>query len=171
MQGSSGFYRVGPVMRPSAPEVAEITPRLLIGEYPRVEDIGWLADQHAVTALLSLQDDADLASKALVKSELQRACVAARVRFEHVPVADADMGSLARELTRIVDLVDELVRGGHRVFVHCNAGMNRAPTVAIAYLHARQGLALAAARDHVKQRRRVSVPYMTLLTQLYGPLA
>lgn len=48
-----------------------------------------------------------------------------------------------------------------------NAGMNRAPTLAIAFLHVHRGLPLRAARDHVKARR-ACVPYWRLLEQRYG---
>jgi len=44
--------------------------------------------------------------------------------------------------------------------------MNRAPTVAIAYLHTIRGFALRAARDLVKQRR-ACVPYMQMLEAHY----
>jgi len=47
------------------PALDTILPELLIGEYPRVEDLAWLRDVHGVTAVVSLQDDADLASKRL----------------------------------------------------------------------------------------------------------
>ena len=44
-----------------------VLPELLVGEYPRVEDLAWLRDVHGVTAVVSLQDDADLASKRLAR--------------------------------------------------------------------------------------------------------
>ena len=44
--------------------------------------------------------------------------------------------------------------------------MNRAPTIAIAYLHVHRGLGLHAARDFLKQRRHC-VPYMTVLEARY----
>ena len=56
--------------------------------------------------------------------------------------------------------------GGDRVYLHCNAGMNRAPTVAIAYLHVHHAMSLGAARDSVKQRRHC-VPYMRVLEARY----
>ena len=42
------------------PTVSEITEYLLVGEYPRVDDIEWLRDEHRVTAIHNLQDDEDL---------------------------------------------------------------------------------------------------------------
>src|SRR5919198_541847 len=106
---------MGPPPRPGGrPGVSVIRPGLLVGEYPLPEDAAWLRDEHGVTTVVSLQDDA-----------------------------------------------------GERVSLHCNAGLNRAPTAAIAYLHVREGLSLEAARDEVKQRRHC-VPYMRVLEVYFG---
>ena len=80
---------------------------------------------------------------------------------------DGDECNLSARLGEIVALIARLVEAGERVYVHCNAGLNRAPTAAIAYLHAREGLSLEAARDEVKQRRHC-VPYMRVLEVYFG---
>jgi protein-tyrosine phosphatase len=148
------------------PDVTAIVPGLLIGEYATPDDVGWLRSRHGVTAVLSLQDEADLASKGLDLKALECAYAESGVSFYRVPVPDCDTNTLLAELDRIVALVDHLRRRDACVYLHCNAGMNRAPTVAIAYLHARQGMSLAAARDFVKARRHC-VPYMRLLQARY----
>ena len=57
---------MGPPPRPGGrPGVSAIRPGLLVGEYPLPEDAAWLRAEHGITAVLSLQDDADLASKGL----------------------------------------------------------------------------------------------------------
>jgi hypothetical protein len=161
------MLRGSPVVRPGPPDVAAILTNLLIGEYPNPADVGWLRTEHGVTAVVSLQDDADLASKHLTLGALQSAYRAHGVGFLRVPVADNDIDALAAELPILVDLLALLLDRGERVYLHCNAGMNRAPTVAIAYLHRVRGLGLAEARDAVK-RCRACVPYMQALERCYG---
>src|SRR5579859_1946675 len=39
------------------PSVSEISPSLLIGEFPRPEDIPWLKSEFGITAIHNLQDD------------------------------------------------------------------------------------------------------------------
>jgi len=85
-------------------------------------------------------------------------------------VPDGDDRHLAARLGEIVGLLGRLVDGGGRVYLHCNAGLNRAPTAAIAYLHVREGLSLEAARDAVKQARPC-VPYMRALEAYLGERA
>ena len=56
-------------------------------------------------------------------------------------------------------LVDGLMKDGHTVYVHCNAGMNRSPSTVIAYLHWIEGQALEEAVRHVTRCRSCS-PYV-----------
>lgn len=154
---------LGPPWRPGGrPGVSVIQPGLLVGEYPTPRDAEWLRDEHGVGTVLSLQDDADLASKGLVLADLEGAYAAARVIFHRIPVPDGDERNLAGRLGEIVALLARLRDGDAGVYVHCNAGLNRAPTVVIAYLHMHGGLTLPAARNLVKARRHC-LPYMRVL--------
>jgi protein-tyrosine phosphatase len=149
------------------PALDAILPELLIGEYPRVEDLAWLRDVHGVTAVMSLQDDADLASKRLHAAELEDACAELGVTFARLPVTDGDPDALAARLPAAVARLHALIAAGERVYLHCNAGYNRAPTVAIAYLHVHHRIALAEACELVKARRSC-VPYVSALRVCYG---
>jgi len=153
--------------RPGRPGHTEIIPNLLVGEYPTLDDAEWLRTAHRVTAILSLQDDSDLASKCLSLRELEHTYQRHNLQFHRVPVPDSDPDAFATQLDAIVELLGKLLRQGERVYLHCNAGINRAPTVAIAYLHAQGGLSLQEARDFVKERRPC-VPYMQLLQARYA---
>ena len=156
-----------PFSRTTPPGVTVLLPHLLIGEYPTAADAVWLRTAHQVSAVVSLQDDADLMSKGLNLEELERAYERHGLIFHRVPVPDDSAQVLAMQLDEIVALVGRLTAHGHRVYLHCNAGMNRAPTVAIAYLHAVHGWSLSAAREFVKDRRHC-VPYMQLLEARYA---
>jgi protein-tyrosine phosphatase len=159
----------GGAVRPSRPRVDVIVPRLLVGEYPNLGDVPWLRDEHGVTTVVCLQDDADLASKRLRLRDLHAAYATAGIAFEHVPVPDGDPDFLADRLPLIVDVVHRHLDAGAVVYLHCNAGMNRAPTAAIAYVHVRGRMALAAALELVKARRSC-VPYVKALERCYGAI-
>lgn len=68
------FQLAGPAVRPSGhPAVGRVLPELLIGEYPTPDDAEWLCREQGVTAVVSLQDDIDLARKGLEIRALERA--------------------------------------------------------------------------------------------------
>ena len=165
----TGWYGpLGPPPRPGGrPGLSVIRPDLLVGEYPTPADAVWLRDEHGVTAVVCLQDDADLASKGLVLAHLEAAYRTHGLAFHRIPVPDGDDRHLVARLGDIVAVLGTLLDAGARVYLHCNAGFNRAPTAAIAYLHVREGLPLGAARDLVK-RCRPCVPYMRALEAHFG---
>jgi atypical dual specificity phosphatase len=153
--------------RSRRPEVSEILPTLFVGEYPRVEDVSWLKQEFGISAVFSLQDAEDLAVKSLSLPALVTEYRQWRIEFRRAPVADFDCESLAKALPAALDLLHTLTQDGHTVFLHCNAGCNRAPTIAIAYLHRYHRMALEGARDFVKARRPCG-PYMEVLYQYFG---
>jgi hypothetical protein len=162
------FRALAPAARPTGrPDYTEILPQLFIGEYPTPEDAGWLKSTLGADAVLCLQDDSDLHAKFLRLSELRNAYAAEDVDFHRVAIPDGDGVALAAAIDQIVGIVHDLIAAGKRVYVHCNAGMNRAPTVAIAYLHVHAAMTLSDARDLVKERR-MCLPYMTVLEARYG---
>ena len=163
-----GWYGVGGgAVRPSRPRLDVVLPGLIVGEYPNLADVEWLRDEHGVTAVVCLQDDADLASKRLRLPDLRERYVAAGLSFDHLPVPDGDPDFLADRLPIVVEVLHDLLQSGATVYLHCNAGMNRAPTAAIAYAHVHGGFDLPAAVEHVKDRR-LCVPYLRALELCYG---
>ncbi len=153
--------------RPRRPDVSEILPTLLVGEYPRVEDVAWLREELRVSAIFSLQDAEDLAVKGLQLPALIHECRKQQIEYRRTPVADFDCDSLDTVLPTALHTLHDLANDGHRILLHCNAGCNRAPTLAIAYLHAHQGMALVEARDFVRDRRPCG-PYMEVLYKHFG---
>jgi protein-tyrosine phosphatase len=144
------------------PEVARILPALLVGEYPRVEDVGWLRSEHGVSAVVNLQDSDDLVAKGLKVERLLEAYGHSQIEYRSVPIGDNDVERLAEALPEAVATLHSLIQAGHVALVHCNAGYNRAPTVAIAYLHTHHGLPLYEARALLRAKRPC-VPYMSVL--------
>lgn len=150
------------------PSVTEIRRELLIGEFPRVDDIPWLKEQFAITAVQNLQDDEDLALHGLRESELVRAYRDCAIKIVRTPIQDGSADAMAERLSAALGALAELVGGGERVYLHCNAGLNRAPTLAIAYLRAHCDMSLDDACAWVKARRACG-PFMTILEDHFGP--
>ena len=153
--------------RARRPDLNKILPSLFVGEYPRVEDIAWLKQEFGISAVLSLQDNEDLSLHRLSLPAVRSACRQHEIDFSRTPVADFNCQNLADALPQALNELHAFVQGGKVVFLHCNAGCNRAPTLAIAYLHAHHELGLDEARDFFKARRPCG-PYMQVLYEYFG---
>lgn len=150
------------------PTVSEITADLLIGEYPSDNDIAWLKQTYSITAVHNLQDDEDLRINGLDPHRLSAEYAAHEIRFVRTPIQDGSADAMAERLVAALADLHALVDDNERVYLHCNAGINRAPTLAIAFLRAYRGMSLEEAMVHVK-RRRPCGPFMTVLEDYFGP--
>lgn len=137
----------------------EIDQLLWVGSYPQTsEDIAYLRDEVGIRAILSLQTDADLAERGLRWSDQWTRAMKAGLHVERVPIVDFDRGDLQSQLSMAVDKLAELIDASMKVYLHCTAGINRSPTVAVAYYATRPGGSLDEAMARVTTARR-SVPY------------
>lgn len=156
--------------RDGLPSVTELSPELLIGEYIRPEDVEWLKQTHGVTAVFNLQDDEDLKVKGLDLAALEAAYGRHAMVAVRVPVPDASDEQLALRLESALSQLRRLIDSGRRVYLHCNAGVNRAPTVAIAFIHAHRMMPLGEAVAYVKSRR-VCAPFDRMLEEFFAARA
>ena len=84
------------------------------------------------------------------------------------PIQDGSADAMAERLEAALHDLRDLVAPGARVYLHCNAGMNRAPTLAIAFLRAYRQMSLEEAMKLVKKNRACG-PFMTVLEEYFGP--
>ncbi len=142
-----------------------ILPRLLVGSCPEnAEDIDRLRRDLGVTAILSLQTDQDHADLEIDGEKLEVRYQDVGIALRRCPVRDFDAEDLCRSLPDCVKALHELLGEGHTVYVHCTAGVNRSPSVVIAYLHWVQGWPLDKAFAHVMSRR-ICDPNLAALQQ------
>ena len=106
---------------------------LVVGSAPwSAEEAREIGDVLGARILISLQDDGDLAGRGLAWSTLWALHTRAGLRAERVPIRDLDARDLARHLPKAVETVEKALATGKRVYLHCTAGLNRSPTVAVA---------------------------------------
>ena len=159
---------VRPTRGNGRPSVSTITDSLLVGEYPRITDIEWLKHEFNISAIHNLQDDEDLRINGIDVIKLREACLHHRIKLVRTPIRDGSSDDMAARLGDALQCLQELLSGQNRVYLHCNAGLNRAPTLAIAWLRANAGMSLNEAMAHVKKRRACG-PFMTVLEAYFGP--
>jgi protein-tyrosine phosphatase len=150
------------------PSVSVISDELLVGEFPSQADIGWLKNTYGITAVHNLQDDDDLRLNGLDNRQLSAEYTAHGIDYVRTPIQDGSADAMAERLEAALHDLRDLVGSGSRVYLHCNAGMNRAPTLAIAFLRAYRQMSLEEAMMLVKKQRACG-PFMTVLEEYFGP--
>jgi len=135
---------------------AQVTSRLYIGSHPEsLHDIEMLQRILAITAILNLQTNQDMATAQLNWKPLESHYKTCAVSLCRMPIEE-EQAVLREKLLECVDLLVQLLAAGHTVYLHCTAGIGRSPTVAIGYLHYHLGWELDAAVRYVKQVRQCS---------------
>jgi hypothetical protein len=138
----------------------EIRHDLLIGSCPiRPTDIDRICEVASVTALLSVQTDDCRAAHGIDYRVLGEHASRRGLLLLNAPIRDFDPEDQRKRLPYAVGRLTELLSRGHRTYVHCTAGINRAPLVALAYLTFVEGMAVPEALALIQRGRPEASPY------------
>jgi hypothetical protein len=113
----------------------EITPKILVGTCPMTTaDLDRIGAEAGVSAVLSVQHDDCLAYWDIDYAEMRTHGEKLGLRMARSPMRDFDIPDQRRNLARAVRALADLRSDGHRTYVHCTAGLGRAPLTVLSYL-------------------------------------
>jgi len=133
--------------------VDEIVPGLFLGACPRTAGDAARLAAAGISAVLTVQTDEDLADQEIDWPALLAAYEHRGIAVCRQPIRDFEPRDLRDHLPEAVGALRELREAGHRVYVHCTAGVGRSPSVVVAFLHWVRDWDLAEAARHVIDRR------------------
>jgi len=143
--------------------------RLYVGSCPQLNEIKSLK-RYGISAVLSLQSDADLELYKINLADLERAYRSAGIEFHRAPILDFDVEDLTSKIEECVNRLSRLIEQDHTVLLHCNVGISRGPTVAVGYLMS-FGMAPHDAIKQVADKRPRSMPCLEALLALRNALS
>lgn len=143
-------------------EINEVAPRLWVGPVPDSPERVASLRKVNITGLVSVQTDNDLISVGVPWQLMWKFLMAQGIAAHRHPISDFDELALARGLTPAVAAVQEMLSSGRITYLHCTAGINRSPTVAIAWLVRHGGMDVETAWTQVVERRP-SAPHRAAL--------
>lgn len=142
-----------------------ITRTIFVGTYPQSPlDIDRLRDGVRITAVINLQSDADMKTLRVNWSKLEKHYSKREITVYRHPIRDFDPVDLASQLRGAVSQLGDLAAVGHRIYIHCTAGVGRAPAVAIGHLAWNLGWDLEEAYEFVRERRTCN-PYLDAIRE------
>ena len=148
-----------------------IEKNIIVGSTPHNRvDVARLSHMR-ITAILSLQTDADLKAHAINWRELKNAYEKTDITAFRFPITDFDEIELGQKLAEPIICLEKLVSQGRRVYVHCNAGICRAPATVLGYLCHFRGMSLEEGLIYLRERRPKVHPYLSSVKTALGELS
>lgn len=130
-----------------------IMPRPRSGEWLTDEITGW--SRLGVQTVVSLLEPHEVRELDLTDEE--STCVAANLRFVAFPIPDRGVPTNLLKFAKLVANIEQMLRAGESVAVHCRAGIGRSGLVGACILHA-FGIEPTSAFGMLSRARGVAVP-------------
>lgn len=114
-----------------------------------------------MTAVFNVQTEIDIAHRGINWPRMVEYYNARNIKPVHYPIHDFNEADLTMKLLEGAKILNELINIEKRqVYVHCTAGMGRAPACVLVYLCLFKGMEPDEADLYVKSYRKVSTPNM-----------
>ena len=138
----------------------QIDEQLFIGSAPQNSvDVARLK-QMKISAVLSLQSDPDIRAHRIDWQKLQNAYQYNDLHFQRFPIIDFDEQDLGKRLPQPIRALEQLIGLQHKVYVHCNAGICRAPATVLGYLCHFRDMSIEVALEYIRRQRPHANPYL-----------
>lgn len=137
----------------------DITPHIVIGTCPITpEDLKRLRTEAKVSAVFCLQHNDCLNYWGIDYRAMHRSARELGLTMARSPIRDFDVPDMRRHLPDAISTLADLLAAGHRTYVHCTAGLGRAPLTVLGYLILMEGFAPDDAIRLILKGRPDAVP-------------
>jgi len=89
------------------------------------------------------------------------------INYKQLVASDNGLQNLRQFFDEAFEFIDEAKNNRSGVLIHCQAGISRSPTIAVAYLMKHYPMAMAEAYKFVKTRRSIISPNLNFMGQLW----
>jgi protein-tyrosine phosphatase len=115
-----------------------------------------------VMAVMNLQTDADILYWRIDWVKMTRTYEKSNIKVYRYPISDFDKEVLADKLEGAIALLNIMLAKQYKVYLHCNAGLNRSPTIAIGYLVKKKDMTINDAARLIMDRYYCE-PYLDII--------
>jgi len=92
--------------------------------------------------------------------------MSSKITYKQLPAADNGYQNLKQYFDEAFEFIDKAKNCGGSVLIHCQAGVSRTPTIAVAYLIKYFTMTMVDAYKFVKSRRSIISPNLNFMGQL-----
>jgi len=108
-----------------------------------------------IKAVLNLQTRSDMKHRSIDWEELRRCYKESKIKVINFSITDMCVEDIRCKAYDAANVLNELVNKYQKVYVHCTAGVWRAPHVVAAYLNFHQGFNFEEACKQIKLKRSI----------------
>lgn len=149
----------------------QVEPGIFVGSSPQSSvDVARLK-QLKITAVISLQSDDDLKARKIDWEKLLASYQHNDILIERFPINDFDEEDLGNKVVEPIKRLNDLLNVGHKTYVHCNAGVCRAPATVLGYLCHYQGMSIEAGLQQIRLAREIANPYRSAVEKALKQLS
>ena len=139
---------------------------IFIGPYLQTEnDFKLLLESH-IDTILNVQSDKDIKKRQINLELLNKKSKEFNINLIRYPIEDYNHEDLLKKLKGAGDLLNNLLKEGKTVYVHCTAGMSRAAATVIIYLVIYENFSVKDAVDYCKKYRPVICPNLGAINEV-----
>jgi len=143
---------------------------IFIGSGPQTSvDVNRLT-QMKINAVVSLQSDSDFKTHKIDWDKLYSNYLHNKIIVHRFPIIDFDETDLGNRLAQPVKALNKLLINNHRVYVHCNAGICRAPATVLGYLCHYRGMTIDHGIEYIRKNRPQANPYVGAVKKVLSEL-
>ena len=139
---------------------------IFIGPYPQSEEDLKKISQKGVNEIINLQTDDDIKARQIKIDLLKKEAKNYGININRYPIEDCCHEIMVSRLKGASDLLNELLKKGKTVYVHCTAGMYRASSTVILYLVLYEKYEVNDAIDFCSKYRPIICPNVRAINEL-----
>ncbi|TNV81787.1 hypothetical protein FGO68_gene572 [Halteria grandinella] len=139
---------------------------IYIGPYPQTHDDAKALYSAGVTGVLNVQTEIDHAHRSIDWSKMQAYYRELNIEPFWFPIHDFNATDLESKIYEGAQKLNEMLTRELKVYVHCTAGMGRAPAVVLTYLSIFKDMDPTIADLFVKSYRSVSAPNLPVVKRV-----
>lgn len=136
-----------------------VEPGVFVGSSPQSEIDVERLKQLKITAVINLQSDEDLKVRNIDWADLAASYLKHDIVVDRFPINDFDEFDLGSKVAAPIKRLNELLKVKHKVYVHCNSGICRAPATVLGYLCHYQDMTIESGLRQLQIARPVVSPY------------
>ncbi|KAK9511805.1 hypothetical protein O3M35_000397 [Rhynocoris fuscipes] len=136
---------------------SRVLPYLYVGNARDARDFDLLKDLN-VTRILNVTPQATI--------HLNGSADGYGIAYRQLPASDSTQQNIKQYFEEAFSFIEEARKSNSNVLVHCQAGISRSPTIAIAYIMKYRGLSMIEAYKMVKNARSIISPNLNFMGQL-----